>query len=385
MDTLEKVEVLGQSAQYDLCGECGSASRVRDDIGRWIYPAALPDGKTVKLLKILQSNACQKDCLYCPTRRGRDFRRIAFLPEELARLFDELHRRRLVQGLFLSSAVCGDADRTMGRIIATAEILRTRYEFRGYIHLKIMPGASPAAVERALELATRVSVNLEAPNQERLSRLAPGKDFEAELLAPMRRAREIAQERGLAPAGMTTQFVVGPAGESDQELLSTTQRLYRELDLARIYYSAFQPVPDTPLENHPSTPPLREHRLYQSDFLFRKYGFALDELIFDAQGNLPTDTDPKTLWAVRHPERFPVEVNRASKEELLRVPGIGPRSAARIVRLRHQGRFRSLGDLRQIGVVTRWAAPFVLLDGRRPPIQLSLWDSAPLLEPLPHG
>ena len=385
MDTLQKVAVLGRSAQYDLCGECGSASRVRDDIGRWIYPAALPDGKTVNLLKILQSNACQKDCLYCPTRRGRNFRRIAFQPEELARLFDELHRRRLVQGLFLSSAVWGDADHAMGRIIATAEILRVQYEFRGYVHLKIMPGASSAAVERAMELATRVSVNLEAPNQERLARLSPGKDFEAELLAPMRRAKEIAQERGLAPAGLTTQFVVGPAGESDRELLSTTQRLYQELGLARVYYSAFQPVPDTPLEDHFPTPPLREHRLYQSDFLFRKYGFTLDELIFDAQGNLPAEMDPKTLWAVRHPERFPVEVNRASKEELLRVPGIGPRSVSRIVRLRRQGRFRSLGDLRRIGVVTRWAAPFILLDGRRPPMQLSLWDSMPLQETLPHG
>ncbi|MFQ6058783.1 MAG: putative DNA modification/repair radical SAM protein [Anaerolineae bacterium] len=385
MDTLKKVEVLGQSAQYDLCGECGSASRVRDDIGRWIYPAVLPDGKTVKLLKILQSNACQKDCLYCPTRRGRDFRRIAFQPQELARLFDELHRRRLVQGLFLSSAVWGNPDHAMERIIATAEILRARYEFRGYIHLKIMPGASSAAVERAMELATRVSINLEAPNQERLARLAPGKDFEAELLAPLWRAKEIAQERGLAPAGLTTQFVVGPAGESDQELLSTTQRLYQEFGLARVYFSAFQPVPDTPLENHPPTPPLREHRLYQSDFLFRKYGFTIDELIFDAQGNLPMELDPKTLWAVSHPERFPVEVNRARKEELLRVPGIGPRSAARIVRLRRQGSFRSLGDLRRIGVVIRWAAPFILLDGRRPPIQLSLWDSAPLEEAIPHG
>jgi predicted DNA-binding helix-hairpin-helix protein len=278
--------------------------------------------------------------------------------------------------------VWGNADHAMGRIIATAEILRARYEFRGYIHLKIMPGASSAAVERAMELANRVSVNLEAPNQERLAQLAPGKDFEAELLAPMRRAREIAQTRGLAPAGLTTQFVVGPAGESDQELLSTTQRLYHELGLARIYYSAFQPVPDTPLENHPPTPLLREHRLYQSDFLFRKYGFTLGELIFDAQGNLPTEMDPKTLWAVRHPERFPVEVNRASREELLRVPGIGPRSAARIVRLRRQGRFRALGDLRHIGVVTRWAAPFILLDGQRPPMQLSLWDSEP--RPISH-
>jgi len=377
MDTRQKVQILGQSAQYDLCGECGSASRVRDDIGRWIYPVAMPDGRTVKLLKVLQSNACQKDCLYCPTRRGRDFPRTVFQPQELAQLFDQLYQQRLVQGLFLSSAVSGSADSTMERIIATAEILRFRYAFQGYIHLKIMPGASFAAVERAMELATRVSVNLEAPSQERLARLAPGKDLHQELLSRMQWVQQIAQQRGLAAAGQTTQFVVGPAGESDRELLSTTQRLYQELGLARVYYSAFQPVPDTPLENHPPTPPLREHRLYQSDFLFRQYGFAWEELIFDVQGNLPAELDPKTMWAVRHPERFPVEVNRASKEELLRVPGIGPRSAARIVKLRRQGAFRSLQDLRQVGAVAQRAAAFVLLDGRRPPVQLSLWGAAP--------
>ena len=380
MDTWRKIELLGRSAQHDLCGEvCGTeAHRVRDDLGRWIYPAVLPDGKKVYLLKVLLTNACENDCFYCANRASRNFRRLSFAPEELARAFDAMYRRGLVKGLFLSSGVCG-ADRTMDRMIATVELLRRKYAFPGYIHLKILPGASPAHIERAVELATRVSVNLEAPNPARLARIAPQKDFEAELLEPMRRVSSlIAEGEGrLAPAGQTTQFVVGAAGESDRELLSATERLYRELGLARVYFSAFQPVPDTPLDGHPPTPLLREHRLYQSDWLLRKYGFSLDDLVFDEKGNLPREADPKLMWALAHPERFPVEVNRASREELLRVPGIGPRSASRIVRLRRRGKFRHLSDLRKIGVVVKRAAPFVLLDGKRPLYQLRLWESPP--------
>jgi len=396
MDTFQKVQVLGQAAQYDICAACGTeAGRIRDDIGRWIYPAAMPDGRRVMLLKILMSNACENNCLYCANRRGRDFRRISFQPEELARLFDELHRRGLVQGLFLSSAVCGGATRMMEQMLAAAELLRLKYEFRGYIHLKILPGADLACVERAAELADRLSINLEAPSQERLARIASGKDFN-ELLTPMGLVKAII-DRGLVTnllplkgkngwkpmwekvrqvrAGQTTQFVVGAADETDREVMRTTHWLYRELDLARAYFSAFQPVVDTPLEDRPPTPLIREHRLYQADFLFRRYGFEFDDLVFDEDGNLPRSFDPKMMWALTHPELFPVEVNLASREELLRVPGIGPRSAARILKLRRQGRFRSLQDLSKIGAVAKRAAPFILLDGRQPPIQLGLWDA----------
>jgi putative DNA modification/repair radical SAM protein len=377
MDTFEKVKILGRSAQYDLCGEaCGTdAARKKDDLGRWIYPAVLPDGKRVSILKILQSNACQKDCYYCANRASRDFRRVSFAPDKLARAFDQMHRKGLVKGLFLSSGVCGDAGRTMDQMIATVELVRTRYAFPGYVHLKILPGASFAHIERAVQLATRVSVNLEAPNAERLARIAPRKDFTANLLQPMHWAKGLIEASGghLVPAGQTTQFVVGAANESDREILMTTARLYKEIGLARAYFSAFQPIVDTPLEGHSPTPPLREHRLYQSDWLLRQYDFTFEDLIFDEAGNLPPEADPKMVWAQVHPERFPIEVNWASREELLRVPGLGPRSVARILRLRRQGTFRTLNDLKKIGAVASRAAPFILLDGKRPPYQMSLW------------
>ncbi|MFQ5857701.1 MAG: radical SAM protein [Anaerolineae bacterium] len=378
MDTRQKIEVLGRSAQYDLCGEaCGTeANRVRDDLGRWIYPAVLPDGKRINLLKILLTNACENNCYYCANRAGRNFRRLSFTPEELAHTFDQMHRKGLVKGLFLSSGVC-NAVRTMDRMIATVELVRRRYAFPGYVHLKILPGATFAHVERAVQLANRVSVNLEAPSPERLARIAPPKDFTAHLLQPLHWANRLIEEgQGrLASVSQTTQFVVGAAGESDRELLSTTARLYREVDLARVYFSAFQPIVDTPLEDHPPTPPLREHRLYQSDFLFRQYGFTFEDLVFDDSGNLPSEADPKLMWAQAHPECFPVEVNRASREELLRVPGIGPTSASRIIKLRRKGKFCELSDLRKIGAVAKRAAPFILLNGEQPPCQLSLWQS----------
>jgi predicted DNA-binding helix-hairpin-helix protein len=264
----------------------------------------------------------------------------------------------------------------MERMIATAEILRKNYLYRGYIHLKIMPGASWGCVERATQVADRVSVNLEAPGQKWLRRLAPDKKLD-DLLAPLlwvRRLLEDGDERRVRRAGQTTQFVVGAAGEPDREILQTTERLYRELKLARVYFSAFQPLEGTPLEDQPATPLLREHRLYQTDFLFRRYGFALEELIFDQEGNLSLEADPKMAWALYHPHFFPVEVNQATKEELLRVPGIGPKSASRIIKGRRLGRLRTLEDLQSLGAVAKRAAPFITLSGKRPAFQLSLWD-----------
>jgi len=220
-------------------------------------------------------------------------------------------------------------------------------------------------------------VNLEAPNPERLSRLSASKDFERDLWQRMRWAREFMLAQGTATAGQTTQFVVGAADEADREILLTTARLYRELGLARAYFSAFQPVPGTPLEGRLPTPPLREHRLYQSDFLLRQYGFACEELIFDRAGNLSQSADPKLVWAQRHHEWFPLEVNRADREALLRVPGIGPRSAARILARRRSHPFRDLESLKRLGVMVQRAAPFVLLGGRRADVQLPLWPAGP--------
>jgi predicted DNA-binding helix-hairpin-helix protein len=270
----------------------------------------------------------------------------------------------------------------MDRMLSTVEIVRQRYNFRGYVHLKLLPGITQAQVERAGQIAQRVSINLEAPNSGRLAEIAPFKERD-ELVQPMQWAGELlradrlrardARDRQWASAGLTTQFVVGAARESDHEILTTVSHLYGRVGLHRAYYSAFQPVPDTPLEGHAYTPAWREHRLYQSDFLFRQYGFSLDELIFDEEGRLPQEADPKAMWAEAHPEFFPVEVNRASREALLRVPGIGPRSAGRIVSERRLGPLQTLRALKGMGAVAKRAAPFVLLDGRRPAYQMRLW------------
>jgi len=375
MDMLQKIELLGASAQYDVCIACGThANRRTDDLGRWIYPAALPDGRRIAQLKVLQTNVCQNNCFYCAQRAGRDSQRTQFTPDELAKAFADLHRRGLVAGLFLSSGVSGDAGRSMDRMLATVELLRKRYRFQGYVHLKMLPGISMAHVEQAVRLADRVSVNLEAPAQEYLSRIAPEKRYE-DLTNPMRWARDLirASGRRSVSAGQTTQFVVGAAGEPDRELLSLGSALYRDFDLRRLYFSAFQPIAGTPLADQPAERPLREHRLYQSDFLMRQYRFRFEDLIFDENGFLPLDVDPKQVWADHHPEWFPMEIGRASQWELVRVPGIGPKSAAKIVNGRHETSFRSLRDLKRVGVLAERAAPYILLNGIRPGYQLPLW------------
>jgi len=373
MDTLAKMDRLAEAAQYDICSGCGTkASRVRDDIGRWIYPAVRPDGKRVRMLKVLQTNYCENDCAYCAHRSGRDCQRTGFSPDELARTFDLLARQGRVDGLFLSSGVWGGTGRATQRMLDTVAIIRHRYEFRGYVHLKILPGADDASIEASIKLAHRVSVNLEAPSARRLGVITQAKDFGRDLLGTLRAAHRLRGELGRR-VSMTTQFVVGASAEPDQELLNNAAQLYRTLRLARVYYSAFQPVAGTPLEGRPPTPAWREHRLYQADFLLRQYGFGFEELGFDQQGNLPRGRDPKLDWALRHPECFPVEVNTASQGRLLRVPGIGPVSARRIIERRRQAILRELGHLGLGRARSRQAAPFLLLDGRRPSFQLALW------------
>ena len=377
MEALEKLRLLGPATRYEPAEEVGIRGGAQPpvvpaDLSGCIHHAVMPGGRRIALLKTLLSSACERDCFYCPFRAGRDFRRATFTPDELASLFLELHRRGIAEGIFLSSALVGGGVRTQDRLIAAAEILRRR-GFRGYIHLKIMPGAERDQVAAAARLADRLSVNLEAPNDRRLVRLAPHKMFADELL---QRLRWIAQLRhqvmGRRPSA-ATQFVVGAAGESDLELLATTHFLYHKLGLARAYFSGFRPVADTPLANHPPAPPLREHRLYQASFLLRDYGFGVEELPFGPDGNLPLGEDPKLAWARRHLAQAPVEVNRADRETLLRVPGIGPKGVRRLLAARRQGRLRDLSDLRKLGIAADRAAPFILLDGRRPARQLSLF------------
>ncbi len=323
----------------------------------------------VPVLKTLQTNACAKDCFYCPFRAGREFRREAFSSEELARLVHEMHGAGLIRGMFLSSGVVGHDDHSMAQIVATGEILRKRYAYPGYIHLKLMPAASDSAIEAALKVADRVSINLEAPNAERLAKLTTTKRLGPDLLDPLRRVKRVLEAAGRF-VGRTTQFVVGAAGESDAEILETTRSAYRDLGLSRVYYSAFKPVSDTPLEGHPAENPLRERRLYQADFLLRDYAFDLDDLPL-ATGRLPLGIDPKMAWAIARPDLYPVEVNRAGRWELIRVPGIGPTVAARIIRERRRAKIRGEVDLRRLGVAAR-ALEWISIDGRRPARQMEL-------------
>jgi predicted DNA-binding helix-hairpin-helix protein len=264
-------------------------------------------------------------------------------------------------------------------MLDVAEILRTKLDYRGYLHLKIMPGAERDQILRAMQFADRISINLEAPNPDRLSFLAPAKQYTDELLQPLRWIDEIRKSipayrgwGGRWPSS-TTQFVVGPAGESDLEILSTVSRLHQIHGLTRAYFEAFTPVYGTPLENHPAENPVREHRLYQASFLLRDYHFDLEELPFSPDGLLPISTDPKLAYAKSTLADNPIEINLASRTELLRIPGIGPRGANTILRCRRKGRMRYLSDLRKIGIIAERAAPYITLDGHRTPQQLSLW------------
>jgi len=335
----------------------------------------MPGGKQIALLKTLLTSACENDCNYCAFRQGRDVRRVTFTPDELAQIFFRLYRAGIAQGIFLSSGIAGGGVRIQDRLIATAEILRQRHKFKGYIHLKIMPGAEKDQIEAAMRLADRVSVNLEAPNSTLLARLAPRKSFQEGLLQELKWIENIRHESPGKWPSSTTQFIVGAGTESDLELLMMTAYLHREVGLSRAYFSSFSPVPETPLKSHPPSPPLREHRLYQSSFLIRDYGFDVEELPFDSKGNLPLACDPKLTWARQHLTHNPIELNTADKRDLLRVPGIGPVGASRIIHARHKGCLKELSDLHKLGISSKRAAPFILLNGRRPAHQISLWPT----------
>jgi len=373
---LEPAEERGEPAARPAC----FTPKQRDAL--FVHPAQLPNGRSIKLLKTLLTSACERDCFYCPFRAGRDFRRATFKPQEFANVFMELNRKGLAEGTFLSSGIAGGGLKTQDQLLDTADILRKRFGFRGFIHLKIMPGAEKAQVERAMRLADRLSVNLEAPNTKRLAQLAPHKQFLDELLQPLRWVEEIRRTQpadkgwnGRWPS-TTTQFVVGGADESDLELLATTSWLNKNVRLKRAYFSAFNPIRDTPLENRAATDPWREHRLYQASFLLRDYGFDLEDMPFtDEQGFLPLRSDPKLAWAQLNLKEKPIEVNRADRRELIRVPGIGLKGAESIVRARKINTLKDLSSLQRLGVYVPRAAPFVLINGRKADRQLALFES----------
>ncbi len=377
-DTRQKLEMMTRTGQFDCDGEPTLTLREKrkaDFLARSVVQVQRPDG-AMTVLRTMQTSACEKNCRYCPFRAGRDQTpRVSFSPDELARTFDAMARARIVRGLFLSSGIVGGGTRAMDPMLATAELLRGKYNYRGYIHLKVMPGAEQAQVEQAFRLADRVSINLEGANTRRLALLAPQKDMHRELLPAIHWVNRFARQHHphTKPPSLVTQFVVGPAGETDRELLSGVAWLYRHRNLSRAYFSAFNPIAGTPLENETPTPPIREHRLYQADWLLRFYGFQVEELPFDAAGKLPAEIDPKLAWAKQHLRRQPVEINAASRAELLRVPGIGPKTADAILHARRTGKFYDLSHLRAQGVIARRAAPFILLNGRRPPQQMPLF------------
>ncbi|MCD4823232.1 MAG: radical SAM protein [Phycisphaerae bacterium] len=356
MDTQRKLELLADASRYDLSCACGTKDgdhRRRGPDGMWLYPVSLPSGGVSIMLKTLLSNSCINDCRYCPLRNDQDVRRCSLTPEEIATVFMDYVRQRKVVGLFLSSGVSRSPDYTMDRMTGVAWILRRRYRYRGYIHLKVIPGASDAAIETALSLASAVSLNVEAPKPSAFAALSKTKDYDRHIVQPIKLISRLTS-RGNQFAGVkqTTQFIVGAADESDSDIVRATFGLYRRLGLSRVYFSAYQRGlgdPSLPGEQNRTLEPeqmfTREHRLYQADFLLRQYKWDIQDILFDADGKLPLGVDPKQRWAELHPEFFPVRVLSAGRDELLRVPGLGPTTAKRILQSRRQGGIRSLADV----------------------------------------
>lgn len=383
MNLLDKLTILTDAAKYDA--SCTSSGVIRGSrpgmIGNTSSSIAgcchsfSADGRCISLLKVLMTNYCVYDCKYCINRRSNDTRRTAFTPRELAELTVQFYRRNYIEGLFLSSGVLRDPDYTTLRMIETLRLLRREFAFNGYIHAKAIPGTSPELVQQLGYLADRLSVNIELPSQKGLAALAPDKS-KAAILAPMRlieaqgrqNKEELVKYRhapAFAPAGQSTQLIVGATEDSDRHILHLTESLYDRYRLKRVFYSAYVPVVENPLlpALHTKPPLLREHRLYQADWLLRFYGFRADELLDDQHPNFDPMLDPKCYWAITHPEQFPVEIMTADLGRLLRVPGIGPTGARRILSARRTGLLH-FDDLKKMGIVLKRAQFFILCGGR---------------------
>lgn len=381
MDIFEKLQILTDAAKYDVaCTSSGvdkkaSPGGIGSAAACGICHSFAGDGRCISLLKVLMSNACAYDCQYCVNRRSNDTPRATFTAHELAELTISFYRRNYIEGLFLSSGVVKNPDYTCEQMIEALRILREEYRFSGYIHAKAIPGADSLLLSRLGMLADRMSVNIELPSQSSLQLLAPDKTKHS-ILAPMglihNRIRENATELvryrhapKFAPAGQSTQMIVGATPETDFQILNLTENLYKKYSLKRVFFSAYMPVTENALLPSIGTKPplLREHRLYQADWLLRFYGFSAGELLDSDHQSFNPYVDPKCNWALNHMERFPMEVNRASYEELLRVPGIGVRSAKRIVTARHTGSL-AFDGLKKLGVVLKRAQYFITCGGK---------------------
>jgi putative DNA modification/repair radical SAM protein len=400
MDVKRKLEILADAAKYDAsCASSGTEKRdSRDgkgigstDAGMGICHSYAPDGRCISLLKILLTNACNYDCLYCVNRASSNVTRARFTVDEVVQLTLDFYRRNYIEGLFLSSGIIRSADYTMEQVVAVARKLREEHHFRGYIHLKTIPEADDALITEAGKYADRLSINIEVPEEDSLAKLAPEKDVRA-IRRTMGRLRlkldEAREERKptprgkvgprFAPAGQSTQMIVGADSANDSTIIRTSANLYGSYNLKRVYYSAFSPIPDASRSLPLRAPPLiREHRLYQADWLMRFYGFDADEIVDDNDGMLSLDMDPKLAWALRHRDRFPLDVNRASREDLLRVPGFGAKAVQRIIETRRISSIR-VGDLARLHIPRNKALPFIVLPDHRPAV--NLLDSARLAE-----
>lgn len=386
MDVRRKLEILADAAKYDAsCASSGTDKRhsgngkgIGSTEGMGICHSYAPDGRCISLLKILMTNACMFDCLYCVNRASSNVQRARFTVDEVVNLTLDFYRRNYIEGLFLSSGIIRSPDYTMEQLVLVAKKLRLEHGFKGYIHLKTIPDADQELTTEAGLYADRLSINIELPTDDSLAALAPEKDVRAirRTMGNLRvRLEEAKAERRhpkaprFAPAGQSTQMIVGADTASDRTILDTSANLYGSYRLKRVYYSAFSPIPDASHGLPLAAPPLmREHRLYQADWLLRFYGFSVDE-IAGGSGMLPLDIDPKLAWALRHREWFPLDVNRASKEQLLRVPGLGKKAVDRILVARRHRSVRS-DDLARLRVSPGKVLPFVVLPDHRPSSKL---------------
>ena len=380
MQLIEKLTVLADAAKYDAsCASSGAPNRsskgksgIGSTNGMGICHSFTPDGRCVALLKILLTNFCLYDCQYCVNRRSSDVPRARFTPEEVVALTLDFYKRNCISGLFLSSGIIRSADYTMEQLIRVAKLLRQEHQFRGYIHLKTIPDAAPELIAEAGLYADRLSVNIELPTDASLKRLAPEKQAHTirQAMGVIHLGQQAVANEPKAPrftpAGQSTQVIVGADSTDDSTLLRNAESLYQGYGLKRVYYSAFSPIPDSPGSVPLAAPPLlREHRLYQADFLLRGYGYKAGELLGHS-GNLALDIDPKLAWALANREVFPLDVNRAEPALLARIPGIGLRSVQRLVALRRERRIR-YDDLIQLRCVLDKARPFIVTSDYRPP------------------
>jgi len=394
MELSRKLSILADAAKYDAsCASSGTENRdsrkggLGSTDGHGICHSFTPDGRCVSLLKVLLTNYCIYDCLYCVNRISSAVQRARFTPEEVVNLTLDFYRRNYIEGLFLSSGIIRNADYTMEQVVSVARTLREVHQFKGYIHLKTIPEANQALIDEAGKWADRISINIELPRSEDLQRLAPEKN-EDRIRHSMRairqridgakdEAKSLPHAPRFAPGGQSTQMIVGATDASDDVILNKASSLYKEAGLRRVYYSAFSPIPDSSRALPLIAPPLvREHRLYQADWLMRYYGYSASELTTDRDPNLSLHKDPKLTWAEAHPEFFPIDVNAASREALLRVPGIGYRNVSRILRIRRYHRL-SVEDLRKLNVRVKLAAKYMIAADHMPQAPQRLFVELP--------